>query len=372
MIFSRLIRSIFNVLLLWGVSTGFCQAHHSMSPHYDSSKAVSISGIVTEFHFINPHAFVYLDVEQADGSVVNWNCEMQPSAVLSRKGWTKEIFAPGTRVSIEGIASRKDPHGCAFVSAVTDSGIDITNRGNLSGAIGTNQAIAAVTDNRAEAEGLFGLWRTGSRYMPLGDLSGDLTSVAADEPRPSLEAFGTPENPLGLYAEYLTEQGKQAAAAYDARVDDPALFCSGASIMRAWAEPAGISEISQQGDQIIIKHEYMDVVRTIHMDSRSHPAHIEPSMTGHSVGWFEGEELVIDTLGFAAGVLFPHPGVLHSDQLHVVERLRISEDGNHLIREYVATDPLYFSKPMRAKVVWNRSDKALQRYDCDATATSGS
>ena len=200
--------------------------------------------------------------------------------------------------------------------------------------------------------------------MPTGDLAGDLASVPIGDELPSLEAFGTPENPLGIYSQYLTEQGKAAAAAYDVVFDDPALMCSGASIMRSWTEPGGISEITRQGNEIVIRHEYMDVVRRVNLDSREHPAEIEPSMVGHSVGWFEGEELVIDTVGFRAGVLFPHPGILHSAQMHVVERLSLSQDGSQLIREYLATDPLYFSKPMPGKVVWNRSDRPVQKFDC--------
>jgi len=134
--------------------------------------------------------------------------------------------------------------------------------------------------------------------------------------------------------------------------------------MRAWVEPNGISEISQQGDLILIKHQYMDVVRSIHMNLKEHPSDIEPSMVGHSIGWFEEDDLVIDTIGFEAGVLFPHPGILHSDQMHVLERIRLSEDGTQLIRTYLATDPLYFSKPMPGRIVWNRSDRPLQPFNC--------
>lgn len=353
-------------LVLGGIGIESARAHHSMSPHYDSSRKVSIEGMVTAFEFVNPHSFVYLDVEQEDGSLVNWYCEMQPVAVLQRRGWTEEIFAPGTRVAVEGIAARFDANGCAFVSAVTDRGIEIADRGVLSvvpeGALASTASI--VSNDAPITTGIFGLWRTGGRYMPTGDLAGDLASVPSGDELPSLEAFGTPENPLGIYADYLTEQGKLAAAGYDVLSDDPALMCSGASIMRSWTEPAGISEITQQGNQIIIKHEYMDVVRRVDMSSRAHLEQIEPSMIGHSVGWFEGEDLIIDTIGFEAGVLFPHPGVLHSAQMHVVERLSVSEDGTQLIRNYLATDALYFSKPMPGKVVWNRSQGPLSRYDC--------
>jgi hypothetical protein len=366
MMYSYSTKVILMALVCWGTIVETTQAHHSMSPHYDSSKPVTITGFVTDFKFVSPHSFVYVDVEQDDGSFENWSCEMQPAVVLRRLGWTEQIFAPGTGVTINGVAARRNPYGCAFVSGETDRGIEIAARGILvRDSTETDTVSIPTSQPNTEVKSIFGRWRTGPRYMPFGDLSGDLTSVPrGSEDLPSLEDFGTPENPLGIYAEYLTEEGKAAASAYDVLYDDPALMCSGTSIMRAWTEPAGISEITRRDNQILIKHEYMDVVRTIDMDNKEHPEQIEPSMVGHSIGWYEGEELVIDTVGFEAGVLFPHPGVLHSAEMHVVERLSLSEEGDQLIKDYVATDPLYFSKPMLARVIWNRSDRPLLRYDC--------
>ena len=98
------------------------------------------------------------------------------------------------------------------------------------------------------------------------------------------------------------------------------------SIIRGWSEPSGISEITQSGDQIVIKHEFMDTVRVINMDTREHPNDIEPSMTGHSIGWYEDDVLVVETAGFEAGVLVPHPGLLHSEDMVITERLSLSEN----------------------------------------------
>src|SRR5690606_38282484 len=83
------------------------------------------------------------------------------------------------------------------------------------------------------------------------------------------------------------------------------------------------------------------LTRTIHLNVDSHPADIEPSRAGHSIGRWEGDTLVVDTVGFLPGTLARQ--VVHSDQLHVVERFTLDPEKMELRREYVAEDPLYFA-----------------------------
>lgn len=362
--FLRLTVLALGLLLVSTVSN----AHHSITPHYDSSTPVTVTGVVTEFKFVNPHSFIYLDVEQPDGTIAQWNCEAQAAAILRHSDWTKELLAPGTRLTIEGWAARRDPHGCAFVSATLEDGTHISRIGVITSSEGEEISEPTRAGNVGfvpeEGATIFGQWRTGQHFRPDGDLAGDLITWPLDGEIPTQEEIGTEENPLGLYADYLTAEGLAAAADYDLLYDDPALECSGASIMRAWVEPNGMSEIVRAGDDIIIRHQYMDVERRVHMTMDEHPENIEPSMEGHSIGRFEDDVLVVDTVGFEAGVLFPHPGILHSDQMRVVERIQLSEDGTQLIRSYLATDPIYFSKPMPGRLVWNRSDRQLQNFDC--------
>ena len=342
--------------------------HHSITPHYDSSNPITVSGVVTEFQFVNPHAFIYLDVEQPDGSVANWNCEMQAAVILRHSGWTEELLLPGTRVTVSGPSARRDPYGCAAASIELEDGTLMTRGGVIYAESGEQLTNSSGANNEGFVpEGgatIFGSWRTANHFRPDGDLVGDLIAFPFDGETPSQEEIGTDENPLGIYAQYLTEEGRAAWANYDLLYDDPALVCSGASIMRAAHEPNGITEISREDDRIFIRHQYMDVYRTVHMNTPEHPVDFQKSLVGHSVGWFEGGDLIIDTVGFEAGVLFPHPGILHTDQMRVKERLSLSEDGGQLIRTYEATDPLYFSKAIPGQTIWNRSDRALLSFDC--------
>jgi len=82
-------------------------AHHSFSAQFDADKPVHLEGVVTEMRFSNPHAWVYIDVEQDDGTVVNWALETGAAGnVLARRGWRPNDLPPGTRVIIDGWQAR--------------------------------------------------------------------------------------------------------------------------------------------------------------------------------------------------------------------------------------------------------------------------
>jgi hypothetical protein len=77
------------------------------------------------------------------------------------------------------------------------------------------------------------------------------------------------------------------------------------------------------------------------MSMDEHPAGLEPSRVGHSIGHWEGDVLVVDTIGFEPGVLLgttPHSGALH-----VVERFSLDPATQRLTRSYTAEDPTYFA-----------------------------
>jgi hypothetical protein len=83
-------------LLMMCVPAG---AHHGTGT-YDSSKSVTLSGVVTEFAFTNPHAALYFDAKDASGKVVSWAIEMNSPGVLRRAGWTKTTFKAGDQITI--------------------------------------------------------------------------------------------------------------------------------------------------------------------------------------------------------------------------------------------------------------------------------
>jgi hypothetical protein len=121
------------------------------------------------------------------------------------------------------------------------------------------------------------------------------------------------------------------------------MSCVFRSIVAEWGgEP--VNRVTQRGNTITIQYGRLGVARTIHLDMTEHPKKIEPSLTGHSIGRWEGDVLVVDTVGFASGML--NGRLPHSEQLHVVERFRFDPKLRQLRREYTARDPRFLTKPV--------------------------
>ena len=82
-------------------------AHHSFAAEYDSLKPVKVTGAVTRVDWQNPHAYFYVDVENADsGRVENWAFEMGAPAVLVKQGWTKTTLHVGDVIIVEGTRAK--------------------------------------------------------------------------------------------------------------------------------------------------------------------------------------------------------------------------------------------------------------------------
>jgi hypothetical protein len=77
-------------------------AHHSFSAEYDARKPVELKGVVTNVEWMNPHVYFYIDVEDEQGKVTNWACEMGPPRGLQRSGWTRNTMQIGTEVIVNG------------------------------------------------------------------------------------------------------------------------------------------------------------------------------------------------------------------------------------------------------------------------------
>jgi hypothetical protein len=95
------------VILAAGVPA---RAHHSFSSEYDSSKPATLEGVVTRVDWQNPHVHFFVDVQQADGSIVNWNCETRSPNRLEKGGWTRDSLKPGDKVVVRGDIARDSSH----------------------------------------------------------------------------------------------------------------------------------------------------------------------------------------------------------------------------------------------------------------------
>jgi len=93
-------------------------AHHSFAAEYDSTKKIELKGVVTKFEWMNPHAHFYVDVNDKDGKVANWNLELASPNMLVRNGWRRTSLKEGDQVVV--VASQaKDATNTASVETVT-------------------------------------------------------------------------------------------------------------------------------------------------------------------------------------------------------------------------------------------------------------
>ena len=80
-------------------------AHHSFSAEFDAKKEVTLTGRVAKMEWVNPHAWLYIDVEK-DGKTERWAVEFGSPNVLFRNGWKKDSLPEGMRVTVKGSAAK--------------------------------------------------------------------------------------------------------------------------------------------------------------------------------------------------------------------------------------------------------------------------
>jgi len=103
-------------------------AHHGTGVAYDTNSPTVLTGTVTEFKWLNPHAQLFLDTKDASGNVQHWAVEMNSPGVMTRQGWTRRQFKPGDEVTITVYPSKAGAlvGSCIGICKVNINGKDAT------------------------------------------------------------------------------------------------------------------------------------------------------------------------------------------------------------------------------------------------------
>ncbi len=80
--------------------------HHAFSAEFDASLPVTLRGVVTRMEWVNPHAWIHLDVKQPDGTVESWMVECSAPGPMLRRGFTQDSLAPGTEIVVQGFQAK--------------------------------------------------------------------------------------------------------------------------------------------------------------------------------------------------------------------------------------------------------------------------
>ena len=320
---------------------GRADAHHGAG-RYDPRQKVEFQGKLTRVDFVNPHTYVYFDVVGPDGKVIAMKCETRGATVLRRSGWSPEMFVRGATIKVTGSPHRDDPTACTVDTMTLGDKPTLERYQQLSAANSVNRAKRPTRLNGRP--NLAGDWAQEQRVLatPPGGRAGLVPISQAAAIRAG--KLPMPDGPAGWFPPpvTLTAAGRAAADALRKRPtsEDPRLSCQITSILFDWVFDGTINRITQSATAITMEYG-AGLTRTVHMNMTAHPAKVAPSRAGHSIGRWDGDTLVVDTVGFQPGSL---AGSLpHSGQLHVIERFTLNPATLELTRGIVAEDPVYFA-----------------------------
>ena len=92
--------------LFAALTTAPLVAHHAFNAEFDAKRPVKFKGTVTKMVWVNPHAWIYVDVKKADGSVEEWMVEAGTPNTLLRRGLTRQALPVGTEITVDGYQSK--------------------------------------------------------------------------------------------------------------------------------------------------------------------------------------------------------------------------------------------------------------------------
>lgn len=350
-------RSTVLVVILMAVATP-AVAHHGAGS-FDLSKNVSYPGAkLTRIELINPHSWLYFETTGADGKVERHRCEMRSAHVLRRSGWTEDLFRSGQRMNIEASPDRSDPASCYLQTILFENGNRMDRYGQYvkssQGKVQEVRGPLVAPNTKREPRrptgepNIAGDWApeqvvmvdprgTGGGLVPLSQIS-TLKPGERGGGGGGARGRGQATGPRLYGGTELTPEGEKAAASFNTREDNPRFRCETTSILFDWTFDGPVNRIVQSKDTIVITYGQMGLKRTIYMNAKDHGASIKPSRAGHSIGRWEKDVLVVDTIGFLPGVL--SAPVRHSEKLHVVERFSLDPNTMQLTRSYEAEDPV--------------------------------
>jgi hypothetical protein len=337
---TRVTHAVLVTSLLAPVLVEPAAAHHGAG-RYDPSKRVELDGKLTRLDFVNPHSYVYFDVIGPDGKTVAMKCEMRSATTLRRSGWSPQMFVAGAAIKVKGYPHRDDPTACSVETLTLGDKPTLERYQQLSDAKSGARSKRPYRLPNGKPN-LAGEWAQ-EQHVLAAPPGGRMGLVPISQAEAVRTGKVPPRGPAGWFPPpvTLTAAGRAAQEALGKRPtsENPRLSCQITSILFDWVFDGAIGRITHSSTAI--KMEYgVGLTRAVHMNMTAHPAKIAPSRGGHSIGRWEGDTLVVDTVGFLPGTLTGN--LPHSGKLHVVERFTLNPTTLELTRGIVAEDPDYF------------------------------
>ncbi|MCH2669915.1 MAG: DUF6152 family protein [Gammaproteobacteria bacterium] len=312
-------------------------AHHAFSGVFDMNNLTELEGQITRLMWRNPHVqFTMLDANDE-----LWDIETNSVSILSRMNVSSDLLAEGDRVTVAGYPARSGSNEMWINNILLMDGTELVTRPGANSYwsdehLGESDTWLEAGAEGGESLGIFRVWSTRfngpGRYMFLDDYP-------------------------------LTETAAAIQAAFDPLLDNPIGECSPKGMPWIMQQPYPV-KFSKDGNNILFHIEEYDLVRTIYMVQDGIEINIQPSLLGHSVGRWEGEDLVVSTHS-VDWYYFNSGGIPQSADARFEERFSLSGDGANLDYTIVVSDPETFTEPvlMTKQWVW-RPGETVNPYIC--------
>ena len=352
-------------------------AHHGAGT-FQLNRTVSFPGAkLTKVEFLNPHGWLYFETTEPDGKVMKHRCELRSAHVLRRSGWSPELFKAGEKVDITASPDSADVASCYLQTILFANGSRMDRYGQYVKAGGAVKEVRgqanAVNLNRQPRRStgepnITGDWAPEQVVMrdPRG-VGGGLVPLSSVGERPAETPQGQGQARAGGAAPAAAPGGARGGGAPGGRgrgaggprmfngaelteraikeadamtqADNPRFKCETTSIIFDWTFDGPVNRITQNRDTIVIEYGQMNLKRTVFMNMKAHPTNVKPTRAGHSIGRWEGDTLVVDTVNFLPGIL--NGNTRHGEKLHVIERFTLDPKTWQLKRTWEAEDPDY-------------------------------
>ena len=304
--------------------------HHSISP-FDRESIQELEGTVSSVQWINPH--IRLTIRVGDEE---WEVEGDSPNAAERQGLTRESMQGGDEVRLAGWPSTLGRREVFLTNILIDGAETVVMDLNLPLVFTQSEEAPFVDPAEADPDrGIFRVWSS----------SGELYQLRSPY--------------------VLTPAAEAARADWEPYTDQLALRCVAPGMPNAILNPYPI-EIIDRGDQILIRIEEWEAVRTVDMVSETIPEDASGSLLGYSVGrWEDDRTLVVET----GRVDFPYlddAGTPMSNDARMIERFSLSQDGNELDYEIAVTDSENLVEPVVWVAAWTWIPGTIIRpYECE-------
>jgi hypothetical protein len=324
-------------------------AHHSTNANYDKGSTFELEGEITRVLWRNPHVRFSISVQRDDGLDEQWHIEATSVTHLRNQDVTKVLLEIGEKVKLAGHPSKRGLQTMWVTNILLSNGRELVTEPHVkprwSDQVLGKSGPRFVTEGDASnpGRGIFGVWAH-TAVVPM------LFPSTRD---PNFDVTSYP----------MTDEARVALAAYDPLADDPTANCAPKGMPTIMEQPYPL-EIVEDGQDILIRLEEYDTVRTIHMGTEATPDGQTATRLGYSAGRWDGSVLVVTT-SLINWKYFNQTGVPLTESATIEERFSPKEDGSRLDYRMTVEDPAIFTEPVTLQKYWlNVPGVTVQPYKC--------